>query len=107
MTIVAPHFLHRILTIFPRTFSSAMVYFAWQDWHEIFKRPPNGRLTEPTPRSSSERRWPTPAGPGTRWDSQSIASGKESDQVTPTIALDARTLRWISLRVGSFGVSSR
>ncbi len=31
ITIVAPHFLQRILTIFPRTFSSAIVYFALQD----------------------------------------------------------------------------
>ena len=36
MTIVALHFLQRILTTLPRTFSSAIVYLAWQDWHWIF-----------------------------------------------------------------------
>src|ERR1700679_2214718 len=35
-TMVAPHFLHLILTVLPATFSSAIVYFAWQDWHVIF-----------------------------------------------------------------------
>ena len=35
-TMVAPHFLHLILTVLPTTFSSAIVYFAWQDWHVIF-----------------------------------------------------------------------
>ena len=35
-TMVAPHFLHLILTVLPATFSSAMVYFAWHDWHVIF-----------------------------------------------------------------------
>src|SRR5689334_21546155 len=33
---VAPHFLHLILTVLPATFSSTIVYFAWHDWHEIF-----------------------------------------------------------------------
>src|SRR5512135_1850457 len=41
MTIVALHFLQRILTTFPRTFSSAMVYLAWQDWHWIFIAEPS------------------------------------------------------------------
>jgi hypothetical protein len=36
MTIVALHFLQRIFTILPTTFSSAIVYFAAHDWHEIF-----------------------------------------------------------------------
>src|ERR1700679_1047990 len=36
---VAPHFLHRILTIFPRTLSSAIVYLAAQAWHVIFIQP--------------------------------------------------------------------
>src|SRR5579884_4097576 len=37
---VAPHFLQRILTILPRTLSSAIVYLAAQAWHVIFIQPP-------------------------------------------------------------------
>ena len=35
-TIVAPHLRQRIFTILPWTFSSATLYFDWQDWQVIF-----------------------------------------------------------------------
>ena len=56
MTIVALHFLQRILTTLPRTFSSAIVYLAWQDWHWIFIAGPSFALrASPLVRDVEER----------------------------------------------------
>jgi hypothetical protein len=60
ITIEAPHFLQRILTTFPRTYSSAIVYFAAQAWQVIFIQA-NRPYVSTTPRRSrdvpSEKRW--------------------------------------------------